>query len=199
MGSPSVAVTATMAAAGGELRKALYILGQLTDLDVEWLVKEGHRTPVRRGDVIIRQRVPVESLYIVLSGEFSVTDERMGGAELARLGSGEIVGEMSFIDAAPPSATVRAEAEGLVLALRRDALQRKLEGDTAFAARFYRALAIFLSDRLRATVGRLGYGDVKQGLDEEVMQEDELDLKVLGNIHLAGARFDTIIKRMSTG
>ena len=67
--------------------------------------------------------------------------------------------------------------------------------DTAFAARFYRALATFLSDRMRGTLLRLGYGDDRQ-LDEETEQEGELDDNVLDNVSLAGARFDRMLKRL---
>jgi CRP/FNR family transcriptional regulator, cyclic AMP receptor protein len=40
--------------------------------------------------------------------------------EIARLGVGEIVGEMSFVDSAPPSATVTAVGECLALFLDKE-------------------------------------------------------------------------------
>ena len=179
------------------MRKALYILGQLSDLDIEWMIDYGRRIAVPAGHTLIKQGQPVEDLYVTLAGAFSVIDERMDGHELARLGSGEIIGEMSFIDALPPSATVRAAEAGTVLALPRALLQGKLDQDPSFAARFYRAIAIFLSDRLRTTVSRLGYGDPGAVIEEGVAQEDELDLNVLDTVHLAGARFDHLLKRLA--
>ena len=178
------------------MRKALYILGQLNDLDVEWLIEAGQRRRVAKGAVLIRQGQPVQDLYLVLAGRLSVIDEKLGGRELARLGTGEIVGEMSFVDAQPPSATVQVVEDSVVLALSRTRLQQRLDQDAAFAARFYRALALFLSDRLRSTVSRLGYGAPATTIDDDKMQEDELDLNVLDNVHLAGARFDHILKRL---
>ena len=179
------------------MRKALYILGQLTDLDIEWMIEHGRREVVPQGHVLIRQGQPVENLYITLSGHVSVIDEKMGGKELARLGSGEIVGEMSFIDARPPSATVQGADEATVLVLSKTALQNRIDQDPAFSARFHRALAIFLSDRLRATVSRLGYGAAPGAIEEDEAQDDELDLNVLDTVHLAGNRFDRILKRLS--
>jgi CRP-like cAMP-binding protein len=108
-----------------------------------------------------------------------------------------MVGEMSFIDARPPSATVTAAQDSAVLAIPRPQLVAKLDQDTAFAARFYRALATFLSDRLRGTVSRLGYSE-GQPLQEDVEYADELDDNVLDNVHLAGARFERIVKRLNT-
>jgi CRP/FNR family transcriptional regulator, cyclic AMP receptor protein len=179
------------------MRKALYILGQLNDLDVEWMIANGHRDLVRRGEVLIRQGIAIDSVYILLSGLFQVVDDRGGGRELARLGSGEIVGEMSFIDLRPPVATVSAVEDGVVLGIPKPALRQKLESDTGFAARFYRALAIFLSDRMRATLGVHSGRSSPGGVDEGAEQDDELDLNVMDTVHLAGARFDQILKRLS--
>ena len=180
------------------MRKALYILGHLSDLDIEWIIAQGRAEDVAHGHTLIQQGRPIEYLYLILAGWFAVVDERMDGQELARLGHGEIVGEMSFIDANPPSATVVALEPGRVLALSRSRLQAHLDRDPAFAARFYRALAIFLSDRLRATVSRLGYGEPEAtSLDEDTVQPDELDPNVLGTLHLAGTRFDRILKKLS--
>ena len=179
------------------MRKALYILGQLSDHDIEWMIEHGRREALPPGHVLIRQGHPIENLYLTLAGHVADIDEKMGGKELARLGSGEIVGEMSFIDAQPPSATVTAAEDAAVLALPRAALQQRLDENPGFAARFYRALAIFLSDRLRATVSRLGYGEANGEIDEEGIQDDELDLNVLDTVHMAGNRFDMILKRLS--
>ena len=179
------------------MRKSLYILGKLSDEDVEWMLAFGKRHPVSPGDVLIRQGLPVEDLYLILEGTFSVIDDRRGGHELARVGSGEIVGEMSFIDANPPSATVSAIEDGLVLALSRSLLQQRIEQDSAFGSRFYFALAVFLSDRLRATEDRLLRGGEHAPPDGDALQEDELDPNVLDTVHLAGARFKHILDRLT--
>ena len=179
------------------MRKSLYILGHLSDEDVEWMLTFGRRHPVKPGDILILQGQPVEDLYMILEGTFSVSDDRRGGQELARVGSGEIVGEMSFIDANPPSATVTAVEDGLVLALSRSLLQQRLDQDTAFGSRFYFALAVFLSDRLRATEARLLGGGEHVPLGEDELEEDELDPNVLDKVHLAGARFKHMLDRLT--
>lgn len=133
-------------------------------------------------------------MYIVLEGSLSVCAQGDTGSEIARLGSGEIVGEMSFIDARPPLATVIALELSLVLSISRTQLTAKLEQDSSFAAHFYRALAIFLSYRLRDTVGMLGYGvhrQVSPGSD------DELDDNLLDTVHVAGSRFERLLKTIS--
>jgi CRP-like cAMP-binding protein len=175
------------------MHKVLYIFGLLTDADVEWIGRTGVRRRVKPGEILIREGRPVEWVIFLLQGEFLVSAEGIG--EIARLGVGEIVGEMSFVDSAPPSATVTAMGEGLALFLPKEAVSRKLETDVAFGCRFYRALAVFLADRLRGTVRRMGYGDVRD-LDSEAIAPDELDLGILDTVSIAGDRFDRMLKTL---
>jgi CRP/FNR family transcriptional regulator, cyclic AMP receptor protein len=177
------------------MRKVLFILGQLSDSDMEWMLSAGTKESVASGNILIHEGKAIDFVYIVLDGKLSVSAAALGNKEVAALGSGEIVGEMSFIDARPPSATVKAREDSIVFAIPRSVLASKLEKDVAFAARFYHALAVFLSDRLRSTVSRLGYSD-GASLDEEMEYEDELDPSVLDTVHLAGSRFDRMLKRL---
>ena len=107
-------------------------------------------------------------------------------------------GEMSFVDSAPPSATVRAVEAGRALVITKAALTAKLKSDVAFASRFYHALAVFLADRLRGTVRRFGYGDTKSLSGDQVMA-DELDIEVLDTLALAGDRFSRMLKLLGAG
>jgi CRP/FNR family transcriptional regulator, cyclic AMP receptor protein len=174
------------------MRKVLYIFGLLTDADVAWIARAGTRRHVDNGEVLIREGLPAESVIVLLEGEFVVTAQAVG--EVARLGAGEIVGEMSFVDSAPPSATVVAASDGLALFLDKTAMMQKLEADAAFGCRFYRALAVFLADRLRSTVRRLGYG--AEDLSAKPIARDELDDGILDNVSMAGERFDRMLKML---
>lgn len=170
------------------MRKVLYIFGQLNDVDIEWLINTGQRQNIPTGSTLITEGHTTQYLYIVLDGELVVSNQIVG--TLAHLGVGEMVGEMSFIDANPPSATIKASTNAIVYTLPRDAIMEKITKDEAFAARFYRAIAMFLSDRLRAlnSTHNNQVGGVKD--------DDELDLNVLDNVYLAGQRFDRILRHM---
>ena len=101
------------------MKKVLYILGQLSDEDVEWMITKGKKRNVPNGTVLIRERQPHDGFYIVLDGKLSV--ER-GGETVAEIGVGEVVGEMSFVDSRPPTATVSsASRRGAVRARPRRA------------------------------------------------------------------------------
>ena len=177
------------------MRKVLYLLGELNDADAEWLIANGARQPVPSGASIIEQGQPAAALYIVLDGTLSATVAALGGQEVERLVCGAVVGEMSLVDGRPPSATVRAHDEALVLAIPRQQLKAKLQEDSGFAARFYKAIAIFLSDRLRGKIEMLG-GETQPQLDENTFDADELDPAVMDSLYLAGQRFDRMLKRL---
>jgi CRP-like cAMP-binding protein len=165
------------------MRNVLFIFGQLSDSDVGWLAKAGRRQRMAAGTALIREGVPVDALYIVLQGEVLVMQGQQR-RQVARLGIGEVVGEMSFIDARLPSATVTAAEDSVVYAVPKARLEQELAANAAFAARFYRALAILLSDRVRNALGEVE-GD-----------PDELDANVLDNVDRAGARFDALGRQL---
>jgi bacteriocin-type transport-associated protein len=177
------------------MRKVLFILSELADSDVDWMIENGAKSSLSAGSVLIQEGRPIEVLYILLDGRLEVSLASLGGKVVAVLQSGEILGELSFLDSRPPSASVTAVGAVTVLSIPRSRLSRKLEEDAPFAARFYRALGVFLASRLRRSQQRMGYED-RRILDDEVEHEDELDPHVLEHVALAGARFDWMLKRL---
>jgi bacteriocin-type transport-associated protein len=177
------------------MRKVLFILSELSDADVDWMVRHGTKRSCPRGTVLIAEGRPIEELYVLLDGRLAVTLAAAGGQEVARLGSGEILGELSFLDSRPPAATVTAVEDATVLAIPRSRLAAQLAADSAFAARFYRALGVFLASRLRHSQKRLGFESGRL-LEDGVEHQDELDPERLDGLALAGARFDWMLRRL---
>jgi CRP/FNR family transcriptional regulator, cyclic AMP receptor protein len=173
------------------MRKVLYIFGLLTDADVEWLVRNGTRRPLNDGEVVIKEGEPTDSVILLLEGTFLVTTEGVG--QIARLGVGEIIGEMSLVDSAPPSATITAHGRCLALFLNKKILMQRLDSDLGFGSRFYRALAIFLADRLRATSRQRWASSGRIAETTEILQ-DELDPGILDLVSSAGERFQRLLK-----
>jgi CRP/FNR family cyclic AMP-dependent transcriptional regulator len=179
------------------MRKVLYLFGQLNDDDVEWILAAGRKRAVTEGSVLIHQGAPVDALFILVEGRLVVLLGRQE-REIARLNAGEMVGEMSFVDARPPSATVRGLEDSTVFAIPKPVLADKLSRDLGFAARFYRALAIYLSATVRERHRMLGYGaGMAPGEPEDEDDADELDPNVLDTVSLAGERFDRMVKRLT--
>lgn len=176
------------------MKKVFFLLGQLDDDDIDWMVSMGRREEVSAGTVLIQEGQAIDTLHILLEGTLSVSVSALEGKTIARLTSGAVVGEMSFADARPPSATVMAVETSLVLSIPRALLIEKLQKDEGFASRFYRAIAIFLSTRLRGTVRYLGYA--KDPLLQEDNASDDLSPEVVDNVPRAKARFDWLLRRL---
>jgi len=174
------------------MRTALLSLGIFTDADLEWMLATGRREDIPAHTILVQEGTPIAAVYIVIDGTFAVS---VAGKGVGRLLSGEVVGEVSFVDSRPPSATVQAEENARVLAIPRPLLTRKLAQDIAFAARFYRAMAVFLADRLRHTTSRLGYGQ-DAPRNEDPADEDDLDPAALTHVSLASAQFDRLLQRL---
>lgn len=158
------------------MRKGLIILGDLLDQDLIWLSQNGTIRTLTKGDRLIAEGEHVQNLFVITDGWLDVT---VSGAPLARVSVGDILGEMSFVEKQGASATVTASEPARVLAVPQQALVAQFRVDEGFAARFYRALAVFLSDRLRS----MAQGDGAEELDEGV----------LDSLHVAGDRMLRLI------
>jgi CRP-like cAMP-binding protein len=174
------------------MRKVLYILGELEDTDLQWLIDAGDTLLVASGTDIIREGGTQDQLYILLNGELSV---QKGDRVLARLGAGEIVGDMSLLDSRPPNATVTTVGESRLFSIPHAALRSKLTLDAEFGSRFYRALCVFLANRLSRADSMIGAAD-RVAPEQNTPHEDEISPEALDTLTLAGARFDWFLQRV---
>ena len=167
------------------MRKVLFFLGILDDSDIEWLISEGSLLKVGAGVSLIHEGQPLDSMFLVIAGSFAVTVAALGDQAIARLMSGETVGEMSVVDSRPPSASVKALEPSVVLSIQRRKLADRLARDMPFGARFYRALAVFLANRLRTTSRHFGY-EREPPSDQAAETRDELDSDLLDSLSSPG-------------
>jgi len=174
------------------MRKVLLIFGQLSDTDVDWLTQQGVRKLMPAGATLIHHGTAVESVFVVLDGSLGVF--AANNVRIAQVGTGDILGEMSLVDSGLSAASVVVETDAVVLAVAKAVLLDKLTRDVGFAARFYRALAMFLAERMRSSIRRMGYGSDQMPGDE---LGDEIDPDVLDKVHLAGARFERMLKKLA--
>jgi bacteriocin-type transport-associated protein len=201
---------------GQPIRDALFVFSELNDSDIDWMMATGAKEQIAANTLLIRERGPVDALYILLSGSmalsiaeddrnplaraFAALEERESlGREIAKLSRGEIIGETAFIDGSLPMTTVRTLEDSSVLIIPRQQLATKLQHDTGFASRFYRVIATLIANRVQGMLRQAGYGrrtySRGQSLRESVKYEDELDINVLDQMALAGAKFDWILKQ----
>lgn len=112
------------------------------------------------GDVLFRQGDAGSSLMIVLDGQLVATVRTDAGTEeeVARLGPGEVVGEMAFVDAEPRSATISAPGGALVLDFTREALDALKRSAPRVAAAIQRNVLVDVARRLRDAGEKLADG-----------------------------------------
>ena len=67
----------------------------------------------------------------------------------------------------------------------------------AFAAHFYRALGVFLANRLRLQTAREVSDGDQDSLSDDVTAADEIDPDLLDALTLAGTRFEWFQNRIS--
>jgi CRP-like cAMP-binding protein len=133
--------------------RTVFLFRELSEPDLDALVLSLRDRRVRKGEVLFREGDAGHELYLIREGSVVVSKLVTGRVEqvLARMGAGEIFGEMSLFDEAPRSATVQMESEGLLFCLDRDGLRRLIETrPQAAAALLFRFVQLFTT-RLRAT------------------------------------------------
>lgn len=103
------------------------------------------------GDALFKEGDRGDCLMIVLDGHLVATVRTDAGTEevVARLGPGEVVGEMAFVDAEPRSATVTAPAGATVLEFSRAALDGLRTSAPRIAAAIHRNVLSDVARRLR--------------------------------------------------
>ncbi|WP_445241555.1 hypothetical protein [Microcoleus vaginatus] len=77
-------------------KKALFILSQLNNDDINWIVQKGKKEVLAPGGVLIHEGRQIDALYIVLDGSLSVLIEAERTRELAKIASGETGGRSLF-------------------------------------------------------------------------------------------------------
>lgn len=104
------------------------------------------------GDAVCRQGDIADSLYIVSEGQVSVIVYQNDGSRdlMVYLGQGQVVGEMTLVDAGKRSASVLAvEDNTQVVSIPNEAFTKLCEEDTAIGYLIMRNIAQDLSFKLR--------------------------------------------------
>ena len=137
---------------GSELIQDTFLFKQLSFDEAAKLAGYFKDKKYGTGDRIIEENALGDALYVIKKGKVKVTKSD-GKKErvLVELGEGELVGEMSLIEAQLTSASVVAKGKVECLMLARADLDRMMKESPGFALKVYKAFCHVLSDRLRRT------------------------------------------------
>ncbi len=102
---------------------------------------------VKKGEVLVTEGGDGHAMFWILEGEFEIIKTDVTGEEIiiGDAGNGELVGEMSFLDDLPRSASIRAKMDSEVLVIP----QTKFADVLNSQPRWFRSLMKTLSQRLR--------------------------------------------------
>ena len=115
---------------------ALDIFEQLRQQDIQWILASSEVRTLSPNSVLVREDDPSEAIFFIADGllEVYVFGGSASKLKVGQLGPGEVIGEISWLDRKPISASVRAVETSAVMALSTALLEKKLAEDPGFAS-----------------------------------------------------------------
>lgn len=129
-----------------EALKSIYLFQELTPDEVDHIAGMVEEKQYNSGQTIFYEGDAADSMYVIAYGTVELEE---GGEKLGQLGTGAHFGELPLLDGMNRQLTVRCQEHCTIYTLPFQKLEEYLGSDTKVAADFYRALAHFLSTRLR--------------------------------------------------
>jgi small-conductance mechanosensitive channel len=126
----------------GTARKALAaceLFAGLPDDALNVLATTAHWLVFAPEEAVVREGEASSALYVIAHGGAVV---RRGGQDLARIGAGEVFGEMAFLSGAPRAATVYADGDLAVVEVDSNALGTLLVDHRSLAAELANRMAL---------------------------------------------------------
>ena len=104
-------------------------LDSLSDDDLATVVRAGRHVHLPADWSLIWEKTPADKAYLIVDGEVSV---RKGGNEVARLGPGDVIGEMAIVNHRLRSASVVSLTPLEVIHYTKESLEQLLDAVPAF-------------------------------------------------------------------
>ncbi|MBD1873443.1 cyclic nucleotide-binding domain-containing protein [Nodosilinea sp. FACHB-131] len=132
------------------------LLRVLSNADLDWMIACGDRQTLAAGQNLLHSSIAGDRIALIIDGtvgeSFAIPGATVDEAVLIdELSQGNMVGVNPLLDV-PSRTAVKALKPTLILSLPIAQVTAKLAEDIAFAAHFYHAIALLLSDRLRRTL-----------------------------------------------
>lgn len=129
-----------------------HLFKSLDEAGRQHLLESGFVMRFEPGDIVLREGDPGDTMYLVMDGTVRVETQAPNGTlQLAELGRGACVGEVSVLTGSPRTATVTAMTAVTVVVFARHRIQRILEAHPKVKA----LLDTLIEARARDTVEKL--------------------------------------------
>ena len=126
------------------------IFANCTPQEIEAITSVAQENEFQAGQIIVTQGTPGQAFYLILTGRVEIARD---GQSLGAFAGGDFFGEMSLLDNAPRSATIRALESTTCLMLSSWDFKALLEKHPSIAIK----LLEVLSRRLRVADERIGH------------------------------------------
>ncbi|MFL5070328.1 MAG: Crp/Fnr family transcriptional regulator, partial [Xanthobacteraceae bacterium] len=128
-----------------DLLRSTAIFRELSDEQLTAIWSQAKVLSLIRGDVLVVQNTPSDSVFVVVSGRFEVWVEGQDHP-INEIGVGEPIGEIGFFSGAPRTATIKAARDSVVLELDRPSFNSVARAVPAIYQTLLRALATRLAE-----------------------------------------------------
>ena len=129
-----------------ETLRGLPYFADLPDKLLQAVCAGSEQVELEPGTVIIEEGTDSVEMYVVVDGELVVTKHTVDkDVELARLGPGEVVGEIALLDGAPRTATVEAVEKSTLIKVPMAAFEDLLK-DSRVVRRMFRTVTLRLRE-----------------------------------------------------
>ena len=167
-----------------DLLKTIPFFADFSEADLARLSRMAQRVSLRTGEYLFLEGSKGDYAYIIKQGRIEVTkNSPLGESVIATRGPGKIIGEMSLLDNAPRTASVRAATDSVLLAVGQIELDHLLDSSPSAA----RTILQTIMPRWRETVSvlreseqavRLKSDELEDALDALQHAHDELEQRV---------------------
>lgn len=148
------------------------LLQELSNRDLDWLMATGRRQKVDADRLLIKAGHQIATFYLLIDGSLTISvsqssDNALNRAfaaledkstlerDLIELNNGDVAGEELLVSTRAASTNIRTKLPSDVLMIPQQELKAKLQQDIGFAARFYRGVALLLTERLLKLTSQL--------------------------------------------
>src|SRR5438876_6599996 len=151
------------------------LFGCLSDEQLNHLVKQARLNVFGRGEPVIQEGSPGDSMFVLLRGEANVLVSKNGSTiQVATLSAGDCFGEMSLLTGEPRSATVRADRDCYVMEIGKPTMAEVLRS----APNCLEQLSHLLAERKMETEGILKEAHT----DEHVLRQRQYTATFLNRL-----------------
>ncbi len=134
---------------------AFDLLFSLNEVHREWLLGASREMELPTGAILVQEGQQIEHFYVLIEGVMSVFHPEQPDKPIASVGPGQVIGELSFVERRPASASVKAVERCMLLMIPFELVRQESDRDMAFRADLSEVLLRTVANRLRLLTGKL--------------------------------------------